>query len=145
MEKLILIAVYDSLRLEGSEGYIYLDKKQYLGIYYTEPIYDLYSINKTYGGIVKNGNTSVLTEIYLIDETDLSYLEFFYGMVVTGYNSLYKQETIQTPYGECLLYIYDRPVTGKPKIESGDYIKWKENIKKEIKTTEEFTSRHGIE
>lgn len=145
MEKLILIAVYDALRLYGSENKIYLDKADYLGIFYTEPIYDLYSISKNYGGIVENGSTSILTEIYLIDEDDLSYLDYVHGMKTVGYNSMYKKKIIQTSYGECLIYIYDKPINGKPRIESGDYIEWKENIKKEIKTTEEFSSRHGIE
>lgn len=145
MEELILIAVYDSLREEGSENWAYLEKKQYLGIYYTEPIYDLYSINRNYGGIVENGNTSVLTEIYSITEADLTHIEYFYGIDITGYKALYKQTTIQTPYGECFLYIYDKPVIGKPKIDSGDYIKFKENLRKEMKKTEELTSRYGME
>ena len=147
MEKLIQVAVYDALRMDGSENLIYLDEAEYQGIYYTEPIYDLYSTSKNYAGLVKNGNTSVLLEIYTIDENILLHLDYFHGLATTSYMSPYTKETIKTSYGECTIYMYDRPTIGKPKIDSGDYISWKENLKKMIKQQEEkeFSSRHSIE
>jgi len=144
MEKLILVAVYDMLRFKG-EQHLYLKSKNYLGVYYTEPIYDLYSISKNYGGVVKNGNTSILTEIYSITENDLLNLDYFYGINVLNYTPIYNKKIIQTSYGECVIYLYNKSIIGKPKIESGDYIKWKENLKKEITIEEKFTSRHSIE
>lgn len=145
MQEKILIAVYDSLCQDGENWEYYLDLSEYVGTYYTEPIYNLFSISKEYGGLTKDGNTSVKLELYYIDEYTLKLLEHYYGENTINSKNPYGKDIISTSYGDCFIWFYNGNVSGKPLIESGDYIKFKEYLKKEIKMTENLMSRHGME
>jgi gamma-glutamylcyclotransferase (GGCT)/AIG2-like uncharacterized protein YtfP len=130
----ILLAVYDHLRRDGNEHKTYMEDAKYLGTWYTDPEYDLYSTQVNYPGLVKEGSTSILLEIFEVDAATIKNCDYFEGYNEYNYMCTFKRETIETPFGNSFIYIYNKPIIGKPNIESGDWLKYKKEIKQKLLT-----------
>lgn len=128
LKKKILVAVYGTLR-RGFGNYMhYLSKEKYIGQYETDPIYTMYSLG-AFPGVVKNGQTSIVMEVFEIDTNKLASLDGLEGYRGMGRNNMYNREKIKTPYGDAFTYIYNNKHTdGLEEVESGD---WKEYKKLE--------------
>lgn len=141
MEELHLLAVYGDLR-EGCSSHNEILKHQTrIGDFDSEPIYSMYSFT-TFPALVKNGNTSIKMEVYEITDRILNRLNrlqtYEKGKEVDNF---YNIETIDTPYGEAKVYIFNQKVTGKALISTGDWVAFKNEMAMLIKTNK-LTSRH---
>ena len=120
------VAVYGSLR-KGLHNYKYhLGNSEYLGIFESLPIYNMISLGG-YPGIAKGGNTTITMEVYEVTPKVLRGLDRLEGYTANGANNHYDRETIITPYGKALVYLYkDLKKTKGNRVNSGD---WKEFLK----------------
>lgn len=134
MEERILVGLYDELRQDGNSYEMYMEKSNYLGIYYTEPEFSLYSVCKTYPGLKRDGSTSILLEIFEVDSGTLRGIDYFEGCsAIDSYQNIYDRIEIDTPFGPCYIYEYNRMIINKPRIESGDWFKFRKEIKERLK------------
>ena len=124
-----LISVYGSLR-KGLHNHGLISDSQLLGEFKTEPVYSLYSLGG-FPGLKENGNTSVVMEVYAVDETTASYVDGLEGYSPDRVATFYDKVPIQTPYGEASVYTYVRNIPEDRLVESGDWKKFI-NTKQEI-------------
>lgn len=113
-EQKLRVAVYGTLRRAGG-NYWLLRNAKFLGMYNTPPEWTMYS----YGCpvIVPEGNTSIVTEVYEIDDKMLDSLD-----TLEGYPYHYNRKIIDTDYGPAYIY-FQKSVWGKLRtIDSGDFI-----------------------
>lgn len=136
-EKRILIAVCDTLRKGGSQyRSVLLDAKndtEYLGVYFSEPIYDIYHIHKNSVGLVVNGSTSIKFEVYEINESEIDNIDYNYDIGLYDmfqYSTDFERRKIKTSYGDAYTYFWTGNIKIKPKIDSGDYIEYDQAIHK---------------
>lgn len=129
----ILVGLYDELRQDGNSYSGYMESATYLGTYYTEPEYSLYSISRNYPGLKLGGSTSILLEIFEIDKVTLKNIDLYEGCSeVDPYLNIYNKIEIETPFGTCFVYEYNRIIINKPRIESGDWFRHKKDVKKQL-------------
>jgi gamma-glutamylcyclotransferase (GGCT)/AIG2-like uncharacterized protein YtfP len=107
------IFVYGSLRRKQGNSH-WMTNAQWLGEHHVEN-YALYSLGH-YPGVVP-GEGSVVGEVYRIDASTLSELD-----ALRTKGGEYKRQLIRTPYGSAWMYVYQRPVDGLTRIESGDWV-----------------------
>lgn len=111
------VAVYGSLR-KGHGNYEHLLKEEkFIGQFETEPLYTLLDLG-SFPGLIKNGGTSVVMEVFDIDEKilkRLDRLEGYYG--VNEKKNMYDREKIESPFGIVTIYFYNIPI----KIKIKDY------------------------
>ena len=105
--------VYGSLRRKLGTSH-WMTNAQWLGDHHVEN-YALYNLGH-YPGVVP-GEGSVVGEVYRIDASTLSELD-----ALRTKGGEYKRQLIQTPYGSAWMYVYQRPVDGLTRIESGDWL-----------------------
>ena len=126
--KKYLVAVYGSLRKKMGNHQYYLSNSEYKGTFTTEPEYTLHSLSH-YPGLKQNGNHSVVMEVYEVDENtldNLNQLEGYYpGRKATFYNRI----EINTPWGKAFTYIYVNELSKDSIVESGDWVKYKNEHK----------------
>lgn len=133
MEEKVLLGVYDNLRREGDAFNSYLYGAKYIGTYYTEPIYDMYALNVSYPGLRPNGSTSILLEIFELDLSDLKVTDYYEGYSeYNPYQNIFNRIEIDTPFGECFIYEYSKPIVGKPLIDTGDWFRYKQIVKENV-------------
>jgi gamma-glutamylcyclotransferase (GGCT)/AIG2-like uncharacterized protein YtfP len=123
----MLIAVYGSLRKDLTNYNAYLKNSKYVGTYETKPIYTLKSLGY-FPGLEKNGTTSIVMEVYRVDEETMSSIDRLEGYQANGGSNHYEKETIKTPFGDASIYFYAKPerIKEAPVVLSGD---WKEYLK----------------
>jgi gamma-glutamylcyclotransferase (GGCT)/AIG2-like uncharacterized protein YtfP len=127
----MLVAVYGSLRKTLSNHRI-LDDAKYLGNYESEPIFSMFDVGQ-YPAIKEQGNTSIVLEIYRIDEKILKSLDTLEGYDSEEPDSCYYVRTsIETPFGEAFIYTFPHDTSYYKQVQNGD---WTEYI-----TTKEFTN-----
>jgi gamma-glutamylcyclotransferase (GGCT)/AIG2-like uncharacterized protein YtfP len=133
MEKKFLIAVYGCLR-KGLNMHGYLSSNSiYMGSYDTDPIYSMYSI-KSFPGLVKNGNTSIRMEVYEVNEGVLDNIDGLEGVSsIHDDLSMFLRELIETPYGDAYTYFYNEEINTRVKVDCGDWLEFKKQLKKMIK------------
>jgi gamma-glutamylcyclotransferase (GGCT)/AIG2-like uncharacterized protein YtfP len=133
MEQKFLIAVYGCLR-KGLSMHGYLSSNSvYIGMYDTDPIYDMYSI-KSFPGLVKRGNTSIRMEVYEITEGVLDNIDGLEGVSsIHDDLSMFLRELVETPYGDAYIYFYNEEVKNRVKVDCGDWVEFKKELKKMIK------------
>jgi len=107
------IFVYGSLRRKQGNSH-WMTNAQWLGDHHVEN-YELYSLGH-YPGVVP-GEGSVSGEVYRIDASTLSEID-----ALRTVGGEYKRQLIQTPYGSAWMYVYQRPVDGLTRIESGNWL-----------------------
>lgn len=123
-----LVSVYGSLRSGMSNYQYYLSNSEYKGTFTTEPEYTLHSLSH-YPGLKLNGNTSVVMEVYEVDEKTLETLNRLEGYRPGEKSSFYDRIEINTPWGKAFTYIYVNELSKDSIVESGDWVKYKNKEK----------------
>jgi gamma-glutamylcyclotransferase (GGCT)/AIG2-like uncharacterized protein YtfP len=117
-----LVAVYGSLR-KGLGNHRLLENSEYLGEFKSEPIYSLYSLGG-FPGLKENGTTSVVMEVYAVDEPTARRVDALEGYSPDRPATFYDKKMIETPYGEAGVYLYVNDIPEDRFVESGD---WKQH------------------
>ena len=119
--KKYLVAVYGSLRSGMGNHQYYLSSSEYKGTFSTEPEYTLHSL-QWYPGLKLNGNTSVVMEVYEVDEDTLKNLNRLEGYCPGEKSTFYDRIEINTPWGKAFTYIYVNELSKDSIVESGDWV-----------------------
>lgn len=114
-----LIAVYGSLK-NGFHNHPIIEKSNYLGTFNTEPIFSLYNLG-SYPGLKQNGNTSVIMEVYEVDDQTANSVDLLEGYNPNRVSTFYDKIQIETPYGIASTYIYVPNVSEDRLVESGNW------------------------
>ena len=122
--KKYLVAVYGSLRSGMGNHQYYLSDSEYKGTFSTEPEYTLHSL-QWYPGLKLNGNTSVVMEVYEVDEETLKNLNRLEGYYPGEKSTFYDRIEINTPWGKAFTYIYVNELSKYSIVESGDWVAYK--------------------
>ena len=122
--KKYLVAVYGSLRSGMGNHQYYLSDSEYKGTFSTEPEYTLHSL-QWYPGLKLNGNTSVVMEVYEVDEEVLKTLNRLEGYRYGEPATFYDRIEINTPWGKAFTYIYVNELSKDSIVESGDWVAYK--------------------
>lgn len=109
-----LVFVYGTLR-QGESNHHYLQGSEYLGLFETEPCYQLFNLGP-YPGVVA-GNDKLIGEIYRITEEVLAQLD-----ILEDIPNEYIRNTIETPYGTAWIYIYQPTSPLEEAIASGNWL-----------------------
>ena len=123
-----LVSVYGSLRFGMSNHQYYLSTSEYKGTFSTEPEYTLHSL-QWYPGLKLNGNTSVVMEVYEVDEETLKNLNRLEGYYPGEKSTFYDRIEINTPWGKAFTYIYVNKLSKESIVESGDWVEFKNKEK----------------
>lgn len=124
----ILISVYGSLRKELGNHEYHLGKANYLGTFNTEPVYNLHSLGG-FPGLKEKGNTSVVMEVYEVNEIEAYNIDRLEGYRPgSKNNTFYDKKDIETPWGTASVYIYVSELPKSSIVESGDWKEYKNNI-----------------
>ena len=126
--KKYLVGVYGSLRKSMSNYHYYLSSSEYKGTFSTEPEYTLHSL-QWYPGLKLNGNTSVVMEVYEVDEKTLTNLNRLEGYYPGEKSTFYDRIEINTPWGKAFTYIYVNELSKDSIVESGDWVMYKNEQK----------------
>ena len=126
--KKYLVACYGSLRRGMSNYQYYLSNSEYKGTFTTEPEYTLHSLS-AYPGLKLNGNTSVVMEVYEVDEDTLKNLNRLEGYYPGEKSTFYDRIEIDTPWGKAFTYIYVNELSKDSIVESGDWVAYKNEEK----------------
>ena len=119
-----LVACYGSLRRGMGNHHYYLSESEYKGTFPTEPEYTLHSLS-AYPGLKLNGNTSVVMEVYEVDEDTLKNLNRLEGYCPGEKSTFYDRIEIDTPWGKAFTYIYVNELSKESIVESGDWVLYK--------------------
>lgn len=122
--KKYLVACYGSLRKTMSNYQYHLSGSEYKGTFSTEPEYTLHSL-QWYPGLKLNGNTSVVMEVYEVDEDTLKRLNQLEGYNPEKKSTFYDRIKINTPWGKAFTYIYVNELPKESIVESGDWVLYK--------------------
>ena len=123
--KKYLVSCYGSLRRGMSNHQYYLSDSEYKGTFSTEPEYTLHSL-QWYPGLKLNGNTSVVMEVYEVDEKTLTNLNRLEGYYPGEKSTFYDRIEIDTPWGKAFTYIYVNELSKDSIVESGDWVAYKD-------------------
>lgn len=119
-----LVSCYGSLRRGMSNHQYYLSSSEYKGTFSTEPEYTLHSLSY-YPGLKLDGNTSIVMEVYEVDEETLKNLNRLEGYYPGEKATFYDRIEINTPWGKAFTYIYVNPLPKESIVESGDWVLYK--------------------
>lgn len=120
MENKKLIAVYGTLR-KGFGNHRLIENADYLGTFNTPPIYNMYSLGG-FPGLKKNGETSIIMEVYAVNKEEASNVDSLEGYTEGQTPYFYDKEYIETPWGTAGVYIYVRDLLySNSQISSGDF------------------------
>ena len=108
-----LLFVYGTLR-RGECNHHLLEHAQLLGNHETLPEYTLYDLG-AYPAVIE-GHSSILGEVYLIDDTTLKAVDRLEDVPVE-----YRREQIETPFGLAWIYLYQDVSQLSEMISSGDW------------------------
>jgi len=129
-----LVACYGSLRRGMVNHHYHLSDSEYKGTFPTEPEYTLHSL-QWYPGLKLNGNTSVVMEVYEVDEFTLKGLDHLEGYDPGKKSDFYDRIEIDTPWGKAFTYIYVNELSKESIIESGDWVAYKNGEKEHSSVT----------
>ena len=122
--KKYLVGVYGSLRKKQSNYEYHLSNSTYKGTFTTEPEYTMHSLSY-YPGLKLNGNTSIVMEVYEVDEKTLTNLNRLEGYYPGEKSTFYDRIEINTPWGKAFTYIYVNELSKDSIVESGDWVLYK--------------------
>ena len=133
MESNNYYAVYGTLRKDGSNHHHLSNKKgvTYVGTITSEHIYTMKSVGDCFPALFKNGDTSIVLEIYDVQsaevERSLDALEG-YSADRAESNNYYNKDIINTPLGPAFVYFFNtnNNSTLYP-IENGDWVEYIKN------------------
>ena len=126
--KKYLVSCYGSLRRGMGNHQYYLSDSEYKGTFSTEPEYTLHSL-QWYPGLKLNGNTSVVMEVYEVNEDTLKNLNRLEGYCPGEKSTFYDRIEIDTPWGKAFTYIYVNELSKESIVESGDWVGFKNKEK----------------
>ncbi|MDG3087028.1 gamma-glutamylcyclotransferase [Vibrio hannami] len=109
-----LVFVYGTLR-KGECNHHLLAQSEYLGMYETEPNFQLFDLGQ-YPGLME-GMHSITGEVYRVSDSTLAELDILEDVPIE-----YRRESIETPFGQTWIYIYQQPVTQDQVIDSGNWL-----------------------
>ena len=132
--KKYLVAVYGSLRSGMGNHQYYLSDSEYKGTFSTEPEYTLHSLSY-YPGLKLDGNTSIVMEVYEVDEETLKNLNRLEGYRPGETSTFYDRIEINTPWGRAFTYIYVNELSKDSIVESGDWVMYKNEQKSWLSVT----------
>lgn len=115
-----LIAVYGSLRRTLGNHRL-IENSNYLGTFNTEPVFSLYSLGG-FPGLKENGNTSVMMEVYEVDDQTARSVDALEGYSPNRPATFYDKIQIETPFGQAGVYIYVSNIPENKKVKSGDWV-----------------------
>lgn len=128
MEKKFLIGLYDDYRKEGClNNTLNKINCKLIGSYSTEPIYNMYCLEKDESCVVKtNGHSSIKIEVWEIDEATLDKIErtYSYYSNFEEYPQDYKKEDITSPFGKIEIYFINIAQSKEYLIINGDWIEY---------------------
>lgn len=124
--KKVKVAVYGSLR-KGLHNHRLLQGEKFVGQFETDPLYSLIDLG-SFPGLLKDGNTAVLMEVFEVNADKLKKLDSLEGYHGKGENNFYNREKIESPFGELYTYFYNRSsdLIKSKAIENGD---WSDYVK----------------
>lgn len=93
-----LVFVYGSLK-SGYYNHQLLETSEYVGYHTTEPKYTMLNLG-CFPAVIEGGNTAISGELYEVSNKVLVDLD-----ILEGVPSLYHRGTINTKYGEAIIYI----------------------------------------
>lgn len=115
-----LVGVYGSLRESLGNHYILKESKK-VGQFDTDPIYSLYDLGY-YPGLKEGGDTSVLIEVYEVNDETMQRLDRLEGFISPdNEKNLYNKKEIDSPFGKCFIYLYNAELPETSRIENGDW------------------------
>jgi len=117
------VAVYGSLLNSlGNNRLLRRHNAKLLGEFKTKPEFTMISLG-SFPGVVKNGKTSIHTEVYEIDENCLQSLDSLEGFQKGRKGNFYERETIKTSFGEAFIYFYNYTISSVEDniIKSGNW------------------------
>lgn len=119
----MLLFTYGSLKTGQWLHEHYLMGAKYAGEYTTEPKYTMLNLGN-YPGVVHNGTTSIMGEVWEIDAEALMNID-----VAEGYPEFYDRELIDTEYGQAWMYfLSERYQDHYPEIKSGIWLGEAEDV-----------------
>ena len=121
--KKYLVSVYGSLRASMHNYPHYLATSECKGTFKTEPEYTLHSLG-SFPGLKLNGNTSIVMEVYEVDEGTLKRLNQLEGYRPNEEPTFYDRIEIDTPWGKAFTYIYVNKLSEDSIVESGDWVEY---------------------
>lgn len=133
MEK-YLVATYGSLRASMYNHPHYLATSECKGTFSTEPEYTLHSLG-SFPGLKLNGNTSIVMEVYEVDEGTLKRLNQLEGYHPNEEPTFYDRIEIDTPWGKAFTYIYVNKLSEDSIVESGDWVEYANEYKSWLSAT----------
>jgi len=104
--KKVKVAVYGSLR-KGLHNHSLLNGETFVGQFETDPEFSLVDLG-SFPGLLKDGNTAVLMEVYEVDATKLKRLDGLEGYRGKNSNNFYNREKIESPFGPLFTYFYNK-------------------------------------
>jgi gamma-glutamylaminecyclotransferase len=112
-----IVAVYGSLRM-GCHNHYLLKESEFLGQFRTDPEFRMMDLGD-FPAIIKNGDTSIVMEVYSVNPKTMAALDF-----LEGYPQFYNREKISTPYGDAWYYFLAGNAEGYSNVEirSGDWL-----------------------
>lgn len=120
------VAVYGSLR-EGLHNYRVVSRSKKLGMFESLPQYSMYSVAGNFPALIDKGSTSIVMEVYEIDEKTLNSLDNLEGYISPGHTSNhYNRDIIDTPYGKAYIYFYSGKTAHMAKVINGDWKSFKD-------------------
>jgi gamma-glutamylcyclotransferase (GGCT)/AIG2-like uncharacterized protein YtfP len=131
--KKTLISVYGSLRKDMGNDHLLSDSK-YLGTFNSEPVFSLYSLSY-YPGLKTNGNTSVVMEVYEVNDKVAQRIDNLEGYNPNKPATFYDKIPIETPWGTASVYIYVNDIPEERLVESGDWKQFKNNLQQNVVAT----------
>lgn len=133
-EERSLIAIYGNMRENGKDHHLLPKSVELEGFFYSEPIY---KIAEKHGdaALFEKGKTSVLFEVYSVNQKDLEDLDGQHGYLdeyskdeATKDYNFYNRNEIDTPFGKGFVYFYnDESLKKSESFIGGD---WIESLKK---------------
>lgn len=122
LKKKVKVAVYGSLR-KDLYNHGWLKGAEFIGQYETEPEYCLIDCG-AFPGLLKNGTTSVVMEVYEVDAEHLRRIDSLEGYHGVGQKNHYNREKIKSPFGEVYTYFYynQSEMIRAKAIETGDWV-----------------------
>ena len=97
---MIRVAVYGSLKRGFGNHYLLANRGLFLGAWLSGPDYSMYNLG-AFPAVIK-GDTSIVCEVYQVDEPTLEHLDR-----LEGHPEFYKRELVPTElWGDVWLYVF---------------------------------------
>ena len=100
------VAVYGSLK-KCFGNHRLLEGQEYVGVWLTPPEYTMYNLG-AFPAVVPRGKTSIVCELYDVDDGCLSRLD-----MLEGHPDFYERVDVSTPFGEGVqMYLFRNRISG---------------------------------